>query len=163
MASGLKLHHAALAVIAFGAASLTSKAEHASEKTFAGSIVIASEPETVWHALTKKVHVDKYSRDPLGKDVVGAETKIYFGSADRKKIVGEVAIFEPPMRLTHTFRFNAREGARTSYVTYWIKQVEGGSKLTISHVGYKANSPEYVDVSTEWPLAMNRLKAYIEK
>lgn len=162
MASGLKLHHAALAIIAFGAASLTSKAEHVNEKTFAHSITIASQPETVWQALTKKIHVDKYSRDPLGKDVDGAETKIFFGSANRKKIVGEVAIFEPPMRLTHTFRFNAREGARNSYVTYWIKEVEGGSKLTVSHVGYKANSAEYADVSAEWPRAMNRLKAYVE-
>ena len=67
------------------------------------------------------------------------------------------------MRLRHTFRLNARKVAQTSYVTYWIKEVDGGSMLTISHVGYKANSPEYIDVSTEWPLAMKRLKAYARK
>ena len=67
------------------------------------------------------------------------------------------------MRLIYTCRFNARKLTRTSYVTYWIKEVDGGSMLTISHVGYKASSPEYFDVSTEWPLAMKRLKAYAEK
>ena len=67
------------------------------------------------------------------------------------------------MWIRYTCRFNARKFTRTSYVTYWIKEVDGGSMLTISHVGYKASSPEYFDVSTDSPLVMKRLKAYAEK
>lgn len=163
MTSGLKLHHAVIAVLIMFAASLTSKAEHVNEKTFAHSIDIAIKPEAVWEALTKKRHVDGYYLAPIGQDITSAESEIYYGTAENKMIVGEVAIFDPPMRLTHTFRFAGREAAKTSYVTYWIKPTDSGSKLTVSHVGYKANSQEFQDVSMGWPIIMGRLKAHLEK
>ena len=163
MSSGFKLQNAAVAVVAMFALSFTSKAEHANEKSFARSIEIASKPDVVWNALTKKAHVDKYYLAPLGEDLSSTESEIFYGTSEKKMIAGEVTIFEPPMRLTHTFRFAGRDGAKTSYVTYWIKAVEGGSKLTISHVGYKAGSQDYADISMGWPIIMDGLKAYLEK
>lgn len=163
MASGFRLQNAAIVIFAIVAASLTSKAEHANEKSFARSIVIAAKPETVWNALTKKIHVDKYYLAPIGEDITATEREIYYGAPDNKMIVGEVAIFEPPMKLTHTFHFKGRDGAKTSYVTYWIRTVKGGSKLTVSHVGYKAGSQDFTDISVGWPIIMDGLKAYLEK
>ncbi len=162
MSSGFSLPNAAIAVAAVFALSFTSKAEYAPEKSFAHSIEIASRPETVWSALTRKVHVDQYHPAPVGEDVSSKESEIFYGTADQKLIVGEVTLFEPPMRLTHTFRFAGRDGARTSYVTYWIKPVAGGSRLTISHVGYKAGSEDFAHISKRWPTLMAKLKAHLE-
>ena len=163
MNSGFSLPNAAIVIAAMFALSFTSKAEHANEKSFARSVKIASKPETVWNALTKKVHVDKYYLAPLGADLASAESEIFYGSPENKMIVGEVTIFEPPMRLTHTFRFSGRDGAKTSYVTYWIKPIDGGSKLTVSHVGYKADSQDFGDISAGWPIILSGLKSYLEK
>ena len=132
------------------------------EEAYRRSLLIDRPVAEVWLALTEKRMVDLYYLVPLGEDVGGPGSEIYYGQPDQKMILGEVRRLEAPRLLEHSFRFAYGAPPEESVVTYRLEPEAGGTRLTLEHRGFDPDSQSYADISGGWPIILGNLKALLE-
>ena len=80
-------------------------------------------------------------------------------------IQGEVLEYDPPRRLSHSFKpmhdekFSAEQPSR---VVYEIEQQRDQVKLTVTHDDFAPDTKVFANISNGWPLVLSSLKSYLE-
>ena len=126
---------------------------------------IASTPDKVFNALTDTEATAKFW---FGNAVtsdwkVGSPVK--FHREGKLIIQGEVLEYDPPRRLSHSFKpmhdpqFSAEQPSR---VVYEIEQQRDQVKLTVTHDDFAPDTKVFGNISNGWPLVLSSLKSYLE-
>ncbi|MCB1491454.1 MAG: SRPBCC domain-containing protein [Rhodobiaceae bacterium] len=107
------------------------------ETTITKTIYIAASRETVWAYLTDKDKLGEWFH-PAGDDLaVGEEYRLRRAGDDgieKDMCWGKVLEMDRPARMVWAFSLKPLNGAMTT-VTWTLKQLEGGTQLTMVHEG----------------------------
>ena len=134
----------------------------ASRAPYIQEVVLDHDIRSVWKALTRKSLVDRYYLAPLGADIAGIGTEIYYGTAKDKLITGTVIAHQAPSLLSHTFRFVGDTESPDTIVTYRLTTEGKGTRLLLQHRGYRVPSQGHADISGGWPVIIDRLRAVLD-
>jgi uncharacterized protein YndB with AHSA1/START domain len=136
-----------------------------SKPLFVYTIYIASTPEKVFTALTDSNATAKFW---FGNAVtctwkVGAPLE--FHREGKLSLKGEVLEYDPPRRLSYTFRpmhepFNGNEPP--SRVMFDLEKQKDQVKLTVMHDDLAADGKVFEAIGRGWPLVLSSLKSYLE-
>jgi uncharacterized protein YndB with AHSA1/START domain len=88
-----------------------------------------------------------------------------FGRRGGVDVRGKILDADPPNKLVHTFRVEGPgpqhdEGDTT--VTYELTDDGGATKLTVTHVGFVAQSKLRLGIAQGWPAILSSLKTMLE-
>ena len=78
---------------------------------------------------------------------------------------GEVLEYDPPRRLSYTFKpmhdelYSAEQPSR---VVFDLEQQRDQVKLTVTHDDFAPDSKVFASISNGWPLVLSSLKSYLE-
>jgi uncharacterized protein YndB with AHSA1/START domain len=126
---------------------------------------IASTPEKIFKALTDAEATGKFW---FGNAVtsdwkVGSPLTLH---REGKLIVkGEVLEYDPPRRLSYTFKSMKDElylGEQPSRVVFDLEKQKDQVKLTVTHDNFVEGSKVFEAISNGWPLVLSSLKSYLE-
>lgn len=126
---------------------------------------VRSPPETVWTALTSAEQMRAYFFGlPFEADLRkgGAWRRLFPDGALMAE--GEFVDFEPPSRLTMTWR-HAEPEKRAEGFSRCVMELEPAgtaTRLTVSHSIAVANSRLIGAVAAAWPQVLSNLKSYLE-
>ncbi|MBL4739594.1 MAG: SRPBCC domain-containing protein [Sneathiella sp.] len=119
--------------------------------------------ETVWSFLTTKENLGKWFH-PAEKDLVEGEDYALIGTADdgaKMKICwGTVLQMIAPEKLVWSFTVNPLNGVMTT-VSWDLEEVNGGTKLTLTHSGLDAtgNGLELISMlDAGWDMHIGKLR-----
>ncbi|MEL6479033.1 MAG: SRPBCC domain-containing protein [Pseudomonadota bacterium] len=146
-----------------GAAALALSENAMASDIFETEISLPAPPETVWQAITEKRHVDAYYFAPLAQDAGPVGSAFVYGSDDAPMISGTVLETVPPHIFRHSFAFAHHSAAGSSEVTYRLVAEAEGTRLTITHHGFPADSQAHADIAMGWPIILDGLKAYLSR
>jgi activator of Hsp90 ATPase-like protein len=76
-------------------------------------------------------------------------------------IVGRVIDVDPPKRLAHTQRVTTRSDPWT-LVTWELEEVAGGTRVTLRHTGWPADTKGLDKVDGTWAMILPELKRLLE-
>ncbi len=127
-------------------------------------IVINAPIEKVWEALTKTdVVLPFFFCSVLKTTKLGLDAPIRMRSPNGKftGVVGEVLIFDPPRRFSHTFKFTAYDDPICT-VTYELKQIEGGTEFTITNDNVPVGTKTEKQMGGGSKLIASALKTFVE-
>jgi uncharacterized protein YndB with AHSA1/START domain len=127
------------------------------------SILIRVPVQAVWDEITKTGAVQR----PLYNTVLDIDLRpggrLRYSSPDRKRvfIAGEVLEIDPPHRLKHTYLF-AMKPEPATVVTWDLEEVEGGTRVTITHAGWTAEHTAPEKHAAGWTEILGLLKSELE-
>lgn len=129
-------------------------------------VAIEAPPERVWKALTDPDLTEQYY---FGTRVEsdwspGGEIR-YRNSEGGVDVAGEIVEYDPPRRLTTTFKpawAPAMEGVPPSTVSWEVRESGGGSRLTLRHAGFDWSAPGADMVDGGWQQTMPAVKQVVE-
>lgn len=144
-----------------------SSATHASGVVFEQEIRVAAPPEVVWDALTKPDLVRTYHFAPLRKIELKKGGEIVYGTAEKVMISGIITEIEPNVKLSHTFRFGAKQNAPAgpdaeTLVTYSISKDGAATVLKLTHSGFPEKNQNYANVTGGWPFILKKMKSALD-
>jgi uncharacterized protein YndB with AHSA1/START domain len=88
--------------------------------------------------------------------------RYYSPNKKRVFIVGEVVEVSPPTKFSHTYRFLPNM-AESSLVTWDLKEIPSGCKVTITHSGWAAaDTKHHKDAVRGWTEILGLLKQQVE-
>jgi uncharacterized protein YndB with AHSA1/START domain len=126
---------------------------------------IASTPEKIFKALTDSEATEKF----WFGNAVTCDWKVgspmTFHREGRLIIKGEVLEYDPPRRLSYTFKPMHDElysGEQPSRVVFELEQQRDQVKLTVTHDDFAPDSKVFASISNGWPLVLSSLKSYLE-
>lgn len=127
-------------------------------------VVIEAPIETVWSMLVKTDEVLPF----LFGAICEAEGGLQAGkpmrmvSKNRKQAIvfGEVLEFSPPHRYSHTITFTQVEGEQPALTTYELKEVAGGTELTL--IADSIPGSQIGKMVSGGPFIVANLKAVVE-
>ena len=92
----------------------------------------------------------------------GPGDPLYYRSADggRVLIVGRVVAVEAPRRFSHTQQLLVRDDPPT-LVTWELDEVEGGTRVTLRHSGWPAETEDLDKVDAIWAVVLPELKRLV--
>lgn len=126
-------------------------------------IDIAASIQRVWDELTRRgvphhpmfgtyLHADLTPGSVMSyRDKSGAHTFV----------LGEVLELSPPTRLVHTFMFSMEKDAPT-LVEWELREVDGKTRVTVTHSRFEGETRTYKSVATSWPKILALYKSVIE-
>ena len=126
---------------------------------------IASTPDKVFKALTDTEATAKFSFGNAVTSDWKVGSPITFHREGKLIIQGEVLEYDPPRRLSHSFKpmhdekFSAEQPSR---VVYEIEQQRDQVKLTVTHDDFAPDTKVFGNISNGWPLVLSSLKSYLE-
>jgi uncharacterized protein YndB with AHSA1/START domain len=136
---------------------------------FGFSVFVDATPEQVWDGLTDTENTEEiwFGRRVECLWEVGAPIQFWRQAADRIAFIGKIIRCERPNLLQFTWCFEGNEQASrepVSRVTFEISQDEGGrvTKLKVTHDGFIARSRVLLSASRDWPVMIEKMKAFIE-
>lgn len=140
------------------------KVEPLAEKELLHSIVIAAPITAVWAELTKLDGRQRAMMDAVLDCELKAGVPLYYRSPDGRRVfvVGRVVEVDPPRLLSHTQRLTMRKDPWT-LVTWELREVEGGTNVTVRNSGWPADVPRLRKVDTTWKSILVALKDVLEK
>ena len=136
-----------------------------SKPVFVYVTYIASTPEKVFKALTSAEATAKFWFGNAVTSDWKVGSPIAFHREGKLIVQGEVLEYDPPRRLSHSFKSMHDEallGERPSRVVYEIEQQRDQVKLTVTHDDFAEDSKVFVGISNGWPLVLSSLKSYLE-
>jgi uncharacterized protein YndB with AHSA1/START domain len=130
------------------------------------TLFIRTAPERLWEALTHgDLTLQYFDERPTTTWEVGAPITLHSG-AGRLDMEGEILAFDPPRRLSYSWRAMwFEEGRRepASRVTWEIEEAQPGiCRLTLVHDEFPAGSAVHRDVGEGWPHILSSLKSLLE-
>ena len=126
---------------------------------------IASTPDKVFKALTDTEATAKFWFGNAVTSDWKVGSPVEFRREGKLIIQGEVLEYEPPRRLSHSFKpmhdpqFSAEQPSR---VVYEIEQQRDQVKLTVTHDDFAPDTKVFGNISNGWPLVLSSLKSYLE-
>lgn len=129
-------------------------------------VVIAKSPEEVWAGLTSAEFTRQYwHRTEVRSDFsVGSPIRFMLESGG-VGCEGEILIANHPFELAFTWQFPNNPETRDespSRVTFRLESIAAGTKLTMIHDQFPANSKMLGMVREGWPLVLCGLKTLLE-
>lgn len=126
---------------------------------------IETTPEKLWQALTESEFSKRYW---FGTELrtdwrIGSPFALVMDG--KVTDTGTVLEFDPPKRLSYTFRHELNEAARRekpSRVTFVLQPHGRVVKLTLTHDGFPAGTVVIDDISRGWPALLASLKSLLE-
>lgn len=109
------------------------------EPAYEWEAVLAAPPERVFTALTDGALTRRYWFDRRIESTwrVGEPVRFYDGASDRMTDVGEVLAYEPPRRVSYTFKYLEGGGIDSAggftRVTFDLEPVDGGTRVRLVH------------------------------
>ncbi len=110
------------------------------DTTIVKTAFFAAAPKTVWAFLTDKDKLGQWFYPPEADLAEGQDYALMGAQGDGKAVKqcwGTVQRMEPPWLLVYTFTIAPLGGVMTT-VTWRLEDVQGGTKLTLSHEGVGA-------------------------
>ena len=149
--------------------STPTQTAHAGSETQAAEksyfrVVIRAPIDKVWAELTRTDALLPFFFNSVCKTTgLQAEAPIRMQSKDGKytSVVGEVLVFEPPHRYSHTFRFTTLDDP-PCVVHYHLKEVEEGTEFTLINEGVPAGTKTEKYMTQGGDFITQNLKALIE-
>lgn len=126
---------------------------------------IASTPDKVFKALTSAEATGKFWFGNAVSSDWKVGSPITFHREGKLILQGKILEFDPPRRLSHSFKpmhdekFSAEQ---PSCVVYEIEQQRDQVKLTVTHNDFAEDSKVFASISNGWPLVLSSLKSYLE-
>ncbi len=126
---------------------------------------IASTPDKVFKALTSAEATGKFWFGNAVTSDWKVGSPITFHREGKLILQGKVLEYDPPRRLSHSFRpmhdeaFSAEQPSR---VVYEVEQQKDQVKLTVTHDDFAEDSKVFSAISNGWPLVLSSLKSYLE-
>ena len=126
---------------------------------------IASTPDKVFKALTDTEATAKFWFGNAVTSNWKVGSPVTFHREGKLIIQGEVLEYDPPRRLSHSFKpmhdekFSAEQPSR---VVYEIEQQRDQVKLTVTHDDFAPDTKVFANISNGWPLVLSSLKSYLE-
>ena len=120
------------------------------------SAVYRHPPETVWAALTDREALRTWFLENDFEPCVGKGFSVRGPYIGRVKCV--VVALEPPSRMEWSWR--SPELPTPTRVIFTLEKSEGGTRLTVRHVGTAPETNE-TDVTRGWPSRLNRLSRWL--
>ena len=126
---------------------------------------IAATPDKVFKALTSTEATAKFWFGNAVTSDWKVDSPITFHREGKLILQGKVLEYDPPRRLSHTFKpmhneaFSAEQPSR---VVYELEQQRDQVKLTVTHDGFAEDSKVFASISNGWPLVLSSLKSYLE-
>jgi uncharacterized protein YndB with AHSA1/START domain len=126
---------------------------------------IRTTPEKLWQALTDGAFTQRYwfGRRIESNWTVGARVSLWHEG--KLSDSGEVLEFDPPRRLSYSFRVEFVEELRAeppSRVTFELEKLDAHVKLTLTHDRFEPGSKVLEKVATGWPRILSSLKSLLE-
>lgn len=133
------------------------------ERELLHSIVIAASIDSVWAELTKLSGRQRAMMDTVLESKLESGAPLYYKSQDGKRvfIVGRVVDVEPPRRLSHTQKLTTRDDPWT-LVTWELAEVEGGTRVTLRHSGWPADTKGLDKIDGTWAKILPEFKRVVE-
>lgn len=126
---------------------------------------IASTPDKVFKALTDTEATGKFWFGNAATSDWKVGSPIAFHRKGKLIIKGEVLEYDPPRRLSYTFKPMHDElysGEQPSRVVFDLEQQKDQVKLTVTHDDFASDSKVFASISNGWPLVLSSLKSYLE-
>ena len=126
---------------------------------------IASTPDKVFKALTSSEATAKFWFGNAVASDWKVGSSITFHREGKLIIQGKVLEYDPPKRLSHTFKpmhDPQFSGEQPSRVVYELEQQRDQVKLTVTHDDFAEDSKVFGSISNGWPLVLSSLKSYLE-
>lgn len=130
------------------------------------SITIAAPITSVWDELTRldgKRH--RAMMDTVLESALTVGAPLYYRSTDGKRVfvIGRVVAIEPPRLLSHTWRLTVRGGDDPWTLVSWtLDEVAGGTRVTLRHSGWPADTKRLDSVERTWQMCLDELKRLVE-
>ena len=126
--------------------------------TITKTVFFTAKRDVVWSFLTDKDKLATWFHGP-GADLADGEdytvVKAVEDGTMQKIMWGTVLVFEPVSLLKYTF-FIAPSKDITSTVTWTLKEIEGGTKLTMHHEGLGALEEGALELLTHLDIGWDR-------
>lgn len=127
-------------------------------------VTINAPIETVWSTLVRTDTVLPFIFGAVCETQAGLQpgTMMRMVSRDRKTAlaVGKVLEFNPPYRYSHTMSFTRVEGEQPARTTYELKEVPGGTELTL--ISDAIPGTKTGRMVKGGPFIVNNLKRFVE-
>lgn len=93
--------------------------------------ILPAEPDRVWRALTSADGLSAWLAPEVSIDPrIDGAVRLVFD--EDNEVTGTITEFDPPRSLSHTWIIN---GSASSIVHYTLEAVDGGTRLTLTHIG----------------------------
>ncbi|HSR43061.1 MAG TPA: SRPBCC domain-containing protein [Longimicrobiales bacterium] len=128
------------------------------------SIHIDVPVQAVWDEITKTGRVQRALYNTVLESDLQPGSRLRYYSPDRKRvfIVGEVLEVEPPVKLSHTYRFTMWKAGPPTLVTWELEEEGGGCRVTVTHSGWTAEHEAYDKTAGGWEEILDLLKRDLE-
>ena len=130
-------------------------------------VQIAAPPEAVWRAIIEGDLTRRYFFETtVESDWKPGSALVYRDHEGQRLVEGEVISCEPHIRLAYTWKalWSPEVAAeKPSRVTWELRPFEGGTRLTLVHDGFEAESTLYAEVGGGWPGILERMKLVVEE
>ena len=136
-----------------------------SKPVFVYVTYIASTPEKVFKALTDKEATGRFWFGNAATSEWKVGSSVAFHREGNLILQGEVLEFDPPRRLSYTFKPMHDElysGEQPSRVVFELEHQKSQVKLTVTHDDFAPDSKVFGSISNGWPLVLSSLKSYLE-
>ena len=133
------------------------------DKELLHSIVIKAPIEAVWAELTKLDGKQRAMLDSVLESTLEPGAPLYYKSTDGRRIfvVGRVVKVVPPHVLSHTQQLTMRDDPPT-LVTWELTEVPDGTRVTLRHTGWPADTRKLESVDSTWAGILSDLKLVME-
>lgn len=129
-------------------------------------VVIAKPPEDVWKGLTDPEFTRQYWHKTEVRSDFRVGSAIEFMTEDgHVGCEGEILSATRPIELSYTWQFPRNPDTSKephSRVTFRLEAIAAGTKLTVVHDHFPANSKMFELVQPGWPLVICGLKTLLE-
>lgn len=126
---------------------------------------IASTSDKVFKALTDTEATGKFWFGNAVTSEWKVGSPVAFHREGKLILKGEVLEFDPPRRLSYTFKPMHDElysGEQPSRVVFDLEKQKDQVKLTVTHDDFAPDSKVFGSISNGWPLVLSSLKSYLE-
>jgi uncharacterized protein YndB with AHSA1/START domain len=126
---------------------------------------IASTPDKVFKALTDTEATGKFWFGNAARSEWKVGSPVTFHREGKLILKGEVLEYDPPRRLSYTFKPMHDElysGEQPSHVVFELEKQKDQVKLTVTHDDFAEDSKVFGSISNGWPLVLSSLKSYLE-
>jgi uncharacterized protein YndB with AHSA1/START domain len=127
------------------------------------SIVIRAPIDEVWSEITRLRGRQRAMMDTILDTTFRPGDPLYYHNANgtRVLIVGRIVAVQAPRRLAHTQQLLARDDPPT-LVTWELDEVDDGTRVTLRHSGWPAETTDLDKVDSTWATILPELKRLIE-
>jgi uncharacterized protein YndB with AHSA1/START domain len=126
-------------------------------------MIIRAPIDKVWSEITRVRGRQRAMMDAVLDTTFQPGDPLYYRSPDGRRvyIVGRVVAVEAPRRFSHTHQLLMRDDPPT-LVTWELDEVDDGTRVTLRHSGWPADTSDLDKVDATWAVVLPELKRLVE-